>query len=412
MNACVWYISKYVAMPSDRVGTRSFLLMREIARKGHRPVIFTSDSNHLVTGPEVTGTHKTDTIDGVEVCWVRTRKYKGAKSIGRILSWLDFEWRLWRLPKQQFPYPDVVVVSSLSLLTIFNGLRLRRRYGCRLVFEVRDIWPLTITEEGGFSPRNPLVAALAWVERLAYRCSDTIVGTMPNLKEHVVEVLGPKETIPPVHCIPMGIDETQLGMGQPLPRGYADAHIPQDKFLVCHAGTIGITNALDTIFACAQSMQERTDVHFLILGEGDRKAFYQAQCADLANVSFAPAVPKAMVQSVLERCDLLYFSVHVSKVWRFGQSLNKVIDYMLAGKPIVASYTGYPSMINEAGAGTFVPAGDVDALRSTILSYAVMAPIKRASIGEAARKWVLHNRSYSRLADEYLDLALPGKATA
>ena len=42
-----------------------------------------------------------------------------------------------------------------------------------------------------------------------------------------------------------------------------------------------------------------------------------------------------MVQSVLSRCDLLYFSVHVSTVWKYGQSLNKVIDYMLAGKPVV-----------------------------------------------------------------------------
>ena len=28
--------------------------------------------------------------------------------------------------------------------------------------------------------------------------------------------------------------------------------------------------------------------------------------------------------------------------------MNKVVDYMLAGKYIVAQYTGYPSFINEA----------------------------------------------------------------
>ena len=93
-------------------------------------------------------------------------KYSVAKSLRRILSWLDFEWRLFRLPKHQLPPPDVVVVSSLSLLTIVQGLFWRRRYKCRLVFEIRDIWPLTITEEGGFSPRNPLVLGLATVDNL------------------------------------------------------------------------------------------------------------------------------------------------------------------------------------------------------------------------------------------------------
>ncbi len=335
MSACLWYVSKYVALPTDRVGSRSFMLLREMARQGTKCVLITSDSNHLTKGPEFAGSHMTETVDGVEVCWVRTRKYQGAKSLGRILSWLHFEWRLWRLPKDQLPRPDTVIVSSLSLLTIFNGLLLRRRYRCRLIFEVRDIWPLTLVEEGGFSRWNPFVIALGFVERLAYRNSDAIIGTMPNLSEHVAERIG--SAAPPVYCIPMGLDEAQVQACEALPPDYADSHIPTDKFLVCHAGTIGITNALDTLFECARALRDQTHIHFLIVGDGDLRGHYQALCADLPNVSFAPAVPKTMVQDVLRRCDLLYFSVHVSKVWRYGQSLNKVIDYMLAGKPVVAS---------------------------------------------------------------------------
>ena len=161
------------------------MLLREMASQGHHCVLFTSNSHHLIERPDFDGSCRTAPVDGVEVCRIRVLKYKGAKSVGRILSWFHFEWRLWRLPKLVFRKPDAVIVSSLSLLTIFNGLLLRRRYGCRLIFEVRDIWPLTLIEEGGFSPRNPLVVALGMVERLAYRRSDAIVGTMPNLKRHV-----------------------------------------------------------------------------------------------------------------------------------------------------------------------------------------------------------------------------------
>ena len=75
----------------------------------------------------------------------------------RILSWLDFEWQLLGLPKEKLQTPDVVIVSSLSLLTILNGLLWKVRYKCRLIFEVRDIWPLTVTEEGGFTSWNPFV---------------------------------------------------------------------------------------------------------------------------------------------------------------------------------------------------------------------------------------------------------------
>ena len=402
MKPCIWYVSKYVAPPAKAsAGGRGYLIVREFARMGYRSVIVTSDSNQLTEVPVLDTPYLFQEVDGIQLCWVRTLKYTVAKSLRRILSWLDFEWRLWRLPKDKLPAPDVVVVSSLSLLTILNGFLLRRRYKCRLVLEIRDIWPLTITEEGGFSRWNPLVLGLGFIEKLGYRYADAVVGTMPNLGEHVAAVLGQPKT---THCIPMGVDEALLVPGDALPADYVEQYIPKGKFIVTHAGTIGITNALDTLLDCAELMKDDPRVHFLVVGEGDLRAHYQRKYAHLSNLTFAPRVPKQMVQSVLSRCDLLYFSVHVSTVWKYGQSLNKVIDYMLAGKPVVASYTGYPSMINEADCGSYVPAGDIAALRREVQRYADMDAAQREAIGRRGREWILAHRRYETLAQNYLDI--------
>jgi glycosyltransferase involved in cell wall biosynthesis len=400
LKPCIWYVSKYVAPPAKvSAGGRGYLIMRELARMGYRSVIITSDSNQLAEVPVLEAPYLFQEVDGLQLCWVRTMKYGVAKSLRRIVSWLDFEWRLWRLPKDKLPGPDVVIVSSLSLLTILNGFLLRWRYRCRLVLEIRDIWPLTIIEEGGFSRWNPLVLGLGFIEKLGYRYADAIVGTMPNLGAHVAAVLGQSKL---THCIPMGVDEDTLMAGDALPADYVEKHLPKGKFIVTHAGTIGITNALDTLLDCAESMQDNAEVHFLVVGEGDLRAHYQQKYAHLSNLSFAPRVPKQMVQSVLSHCDLLYFSVHVSEVWKYGQSLNKVIDYMLSGKPVVASYTGYPSMINEADCGSYVPAGDVAALRGEILRYVAMDATQREAIGRRGREWILANRRYETLAQNYL----------
>jgi glycosyltransferase involved in cell wall biosynthesis len=98
--------------------------------------------------------------------------------------------------------------------------------------------------------------------------------------------------------------------------------------------------------------------------------------------------------------------VHLSKVWEYGQSLNKVIDYMMAGKPVIASYTGYPSMINEADCGTYVPAGDVPALKQEIERYALMSEHDRMQIGARGNAWLVENRRYTRLAEQYLAILL------
>ena len=406
MTDCVWYVSKYFGLPANRVGSRAFLLMRELAALGLHPIVFTASTNHLFTSRELAGLSQLERIEGVDICWLKIRKYRGARSLSRIFSWIEFEWKLWRLPKHDLPPPSVIVVSSLSLLTIFNGLHLKARFGCRLIFEVRDIWPLTLVEEGGFSPRNPFVMALQWVEQLAYRKSDAIIGTMPNLQQHVREVAG---KTPPVHCIPMGIDQDQITDDAPLPADYKAKHIPQNKFIICHAGTIGQTNALEVLFETARRMQSYPGVHFLLVGDGDLKADFEAQTSDLQNVSFAPAVPKNMVQAVLRQCDLTYFSAYPSKVWDYGMSLNKLIDYMLAGRPILGSYSGFPSMLNESGGGSFVPAGDAAALQAEITRLVGLDPAEREAIGQAAREWVIANRQYIDLAKYYRDILLPNR---
>ena len=406
MRKCIWYVSKYVAPPGKgSVGGRGYLLMKEFARLGYDSVIITSDSNQLTQVPSLDQPYLRQEVDGIQLWWVRTLKYQVAKSARRILSWIAFEWRLLLMPKGNIPRPDVVVASSLSPLTVVNGFLLRRRYRCRLVFEIRDIWPLTITEEGGFSLYNPFVVGLAWVERLGYRYADAIVGTMPNLREHVANVLGSEKS---VMCIPMGVDNSMLVESLDVPEDYDAKYLPKGKFVVAHAGTIGITNALDTLLDCAKTLAGNVVIHFLVVGDGDLREHYLAKYGYLPNLTFAPKVPKQMVQAVLAKCDLLYFSVHVSAVWRFGQSLNKVIDYMLSGKPIVASYTGYPSMINEAECGTYVPAGDVAALRSEVLRYSLLPESERNVMGARGRDWILAHRNYAELAREYLAILFPG----
>lgn len=402
MSLYIWYISKYVSPPSSsNVGGRGYLLMKEFSRCGYQPIIITSDSNQLAQVPKFDDNYLMQKVDGIELWWVRTLKFQVAKSMKRMLSWLHFEWRLFLMPKSSIPKPDVIIVSSLSLLTVVNGLLLSKKYQCRLVFEVRDIWPLTLTEEGGFKRFNPFIIGLSLIEYLGYKYADLIVGTMPNLKEHVTNVLSHTKR---TECIPMGIDSNSLLDFQPLPDDYIKTYLPDGKFIVVHAGTIGITNALDTFFDCAKLLGDNLDIHFLVVGDGDLRNHYIEKYGHLQNLTFAPKVPKQMVQSILEKCDLLYFSVHNSAVWKYGQSLNKVIDYMLAGRPIVASYSGYPSMINEAECGTFVPAGDITALRDEIIRYHTIPLDERLTIGLRGREWILANRNYQKLAKNYLSI--------
>lgn len=409
-SPCIWYVAKYVAPPPEqRRGARGYGIMREIAKRGFNAVIITSDTFRPWGEPPLDVPYRVVEQDGLTFCQIHTKQYQDTMSLDRILSFLHFEWGVFRLPKKNLPRPDVVVVSSLSLLTVLSGLALSRRYGARFVFEVCDIWPLSLVALKGFSPKHPVVKALGWIEKLGYRKADAVIGTMPNLAEHVNAVIGSGTR---VYCVPMGLEGAAAESKPEAAKDVAWDLVPHDRFLVSYAGSIGISNALDPLFECAESLKSEPGIHFLIMGDGPMRSSYVERFGDLPNLTFLPRVPESAVQSVLERSDLLAFSAHENEIWRYGQSLNKLIDYMLSGRPIVASYTGYESMINEAGCGTFVPAGDVDALRDEIVRYSQMPASEREAMGNRGLKWLLANRTYDKLADVFLEAAMGGSTSA
>lgn len=396
---CIWYINKYFAPKTDSTpGGRDWNLLKEVSNLGYRVVIFASDSNSVWETKALNRPVMREQKEGLDIVWLRTFKYRVAKSFGRILSWLHFERNVLTLDKRNLPRPDVVVISSLSLLTVLSGVFLSWRYGCRFVFEVRDIWPLTIVEENGFSKRNPFIWFLSFVERLGYMRADAIIGTMPNLVEHVRSV---SSSSSPVYCIPMGVPDALLAPADHAELPFSAEIFPEHKLKIIYAGTIGITNALDVFFEVAGKLKGRSDIHFFIMGDGPLKEVFQERYLCLDNISFLPRVRRYQVSAVLSACDVVYFSTFPSKVWNYGQSLNKVVDYMLSGKLTLASYSGYPSMLDEAGCGLFVPAGDSDSLVEAIEKIAAKEKTEINEIGAKGREWLINNRRYSKLAKDF-----------
>ena len=398
----LWYITKYF-VPEDEnsAGSRGWQLVKHLDQTRYQTIVFTSDANMFLYREPSQDAKSEETKNGIQLVFLRTLKYQSARSFRRILGWLHFELELFLTPKQSYPRPDIILVSSLSIFTIVNGLYFKWRYKCPLLFEIRDIWPLTLVEEDGFSRFHPAILAMAWLEKLGYLGADRIIGTMPNLVEHVTKVTGKNL---PVSCLPMGVSNLQTSERTPISQVFRAKYFSPDKMSVVYAGTIGITNALDAFFDAARLCSQIEDIEFIVVGDGDLKEKYMKMTSDLHNVRFAPRVPKNQVQAVLESADVLYFSTFYSEVWRYGQSLNKLIDYMLSGKPIIGSYSGYPSMINEADCGLFVEAENPQALFEAFVFMLEMPIAERTEMGQRGPEWLLENRPYSKLAESFSDL--------
>lgn len=389
----IWCISKYASPPKYGVGSRLFYVSKGLSNLGLNVVLFSSNSNHLSKYPNSKNLYNFENYEKLTHVWLNTLKYSRSSSFGRLLSWLDFDKKLRKVTKLNLDKPDFVLVSSLSLTTILFGIYLKRKYNVKLIFEIRDIYPLTLTAELGFSRFHPLVLYFRFIEKLGYKKADLIIGTMPNLVSHVdCSVKTHKKVI----YSPLGIPD--YWKSEPQISKYVESLFSKREFVVGYAGSIGKSNSLDTFVNTIRLMNEqRLKIKFVIIGDGELKSKYQSELSCCDNVKFGEKIEQKYIPQFLQNCDLLYFSVHDSIVWNYGLSLNKLIDYMMAAKPIVASFSGYKSMINQANCGLFVKPDDCNELRDAILHYYNMEEFERVNIGINGKKWVQDNHDYNKI---------------
>jgi glycosyltransferase involved in cell wall biosynthesis len=397
----IWYLCKYASPEKYFFGTRHFYLAQEWVKEGHEVTIFTSNSSHLTDKlPKFKGKSFTEDIEGIHTIWLNGLKPKKSSGFRRVLSWIHFEWQLSSISKKRMKKPDVIIASSLSLLTVINGYVFSKRYRSKFIFEVRDIWPLSAIELGNFSKHNPFMIFLAAIEKLGYRKANAIVGTIPNLQLHVKKIIGPTEKC---FCIPQGVSLDFYTKIRNLNEGYKQKFIPDNKFIIAYTGTINANNPLETLIEAAKILKEEKEIHFLILGRGDKKEKLIQLCKHLTNVSFPPVIDKNQVNSFLQYVNICYDSFS-SELAKFGLSRNKWIDYMYAGKPIICSYSGFQSMLNEANCGSFVQFGDATVLAKEILRYSKMSKSKIEEIGKNGEKFLIANRTFDKLASQYLKI--------
>jgi glycosyltransferase involved in cell wall biosynthesis len=398
----IWIITKYASSLENGFESRPFALAKNFTKKGYKCSIITSDSNHFGVYPKYQNVYNFFSSGDINVLRIKTFKYSRTVSIKRVVSWFNFEIKLLFAPLQKLSRPDVIIVSSLSLITILNGIRLKKLYKSKLVFEIRDIWPLTMIEEGGYSKFNPFVMFLGWIEKKGYLNSDLIVGSMPNLSSHVTNVTSSKSIR--CECVPFGYDPIFFSKNTVNSIYFTDKYqIPTDKFIIGYAGSMGLSNGLDAIIESISQMKSDSRFLFLFLGDGACKKCYQERTKGLTNVIFIPKVKRDEVSSFLELCDLLYFSALRSKIWEYGWSPNKLIDYMMAGKPVLASYSGYKSMINEANSGFFIDAENPQEITNALNEIILLPKERLLQMGANGKSWVIKNRQWEVVANTYLD---------
>jgi len=307
---------------------------------GHEVLIIAASTVHnseinLIEGPE---SYIEQTVDGVHYVLIRCRQYSG-NGVSRFANMMEFAAKL---PKicDKLPRPDAIVSCSMTLFACAEGLKISKKYGCRKIAQITDLWPESIVAYDIAGPKHPVVLWLRIIEKWIYTHADAIVFSMEGAYDYILErgweKLVPREK---VFLINNGVDvklfdenKRQFTVEDP---DLQNAEI----FKIVYTGAIRKANNLGRLLDIAKLVQNER-VRFLIWGDGDELETLRARqkSEGIDNVCFKGRVEKKYVPYITACADMNLMHVESSPILRFGVSPNKLFDYFAAGKPVLSDF--------------------------------------------------------------------------
>jgi colanic acid biosynthesis glycosyl transferase WcaI len=302
-------------------------------------------------------------LDGIRVVRVKTYMAPNRGVVRRILDYVSF--LVSAVPTSvREERPDVVIGTSPQIFAAVAAwmiATLRRR---PFVFEVRDLWPASITAVGAMRP-SMLLRVVDRAVLALYRRASAIVVVTESFRR---EISSRGIALDRIALVRNAIDTTRF-FPQPKDAELIESLGLGGRFVVGYVGTFGMAHPIDLLLDAAERLQNDPRIAFLLVGGGAGYDSIESRLAarPLSNVRLVPRQPTEMVPRYLSCCDVATVLLKNTPV--FSTVLpSKVFEAVGMGRRVLLSAPDgeCTDLIREHQLGSVVAPEDVDALIAAI----------------------------------------------
>jgi glycosyltransferase involved in cell wall biosynthesis len=304
---------------------------------------------------------------------------------------LFWEFRLaWRVRRRHGF--DVIHACNPPDLIFLIGRFFKTFFKTKFIFDHHDLNPELYVAK--FGKRGPLYRILLLFERCSFRTADVSIAT--NWSYHRIAVERGGMAPEKVFVVRSGPNLQRIRLHPP-----DEALKHGRRFLVGYVGVMGRQEGIQYLLEAARHIVHdlgRTDVHFALVGSGpdfDRLRALAGQMGVQDFVTFTGRLPDEDLLRILSTADLCVNPDEVNEM-NDKSTMNKVMEYMALGRPIVQFETT-EGRYSAAEAAVYARANDpLDLARCVVELLA--DPARRTSMGEFGRERVHVQLAWSHQA--------------
>jgi PEP-CTERM/exosortase A-associated glycosyltransferase len=304
--------------------------------------------------------------------------------------------------------PDVLHAHS-PVLNAIPALRVGRRFGLPVVYEVRAFWEDAAVDHGTTAEGSLRYRATRGLETYALKRADHVTTICEGLRADIVRRGLPADR---VTVIPNAVDAHTFAFGAPPDAALRRSLGLDGATVIGFVGSFYAYEGLDLLVsALPELLARRPRARVLLVGGGPQEDALRALAQQLGiadKVVFTGRVRHADVQRYYSIVDVLAYPRHSIRLTELVTPL-KPLEAMAQGHLLVASDVGgHRELIRHGETGELFRAGSAPALADAILALLERRerwPELRArgrAFVEAERTWAA---SVARYAPIYRELA-------
>lgn len=352
------FLANHYRGPGRAGGARTWHQVRELV-KSFRITLIIPKIDPLTQ--EVLFYEDLPKFDGMTLKIANCRPGSRKSFLGRIIYQTSSAIGSW-LMAMKTKNPDAVLAMGAPPLSALTGYLVAKFKKVPILLDVRDI-PLETAEELGLVRKAWILRLARRIEALFFRRVDRIICVSDEMAEFVCA-----RGVSPLRVSTNYIGYDNFENCKPPEEALKKqlmARLDQStSFILFYAGTLATLVDIPTVLKAAELLKNNGRVGFVIVGDGERKSFYQNWVSTKGlNVHFTGRISKDQVHEYCAVADACVYPLRGGPA--AGAMLgNKVFDYLGAGKPIL--YTGpegaVSRLIRRLGAGYVLPETDYNGL--------------------------------------------------
>jgi glycosyltransferase involved in cell wall biosynthesis len=392
----VWIVETGEPVPWLDAGARTLrcgLLAEALIERGHDVVWWNSTFRHLTKSYCFDAPRTLQPRDGLTINLLHApRGYRRNVSAARWLHQRAVANELRRALAWADP-PDVIVAGLPTLELSAVAVEYGQRAHVPVIVDVVDPWPDVYLSAVPPTVR-PLGRLLLGAEyrRLTriLQGATALTSVSRTYLEWAADRGAPR--VPQrQRFFPLGYTGGVAGTGPGVERAQGGAGIrgrfgiPCGTHLAVFSGTFGRSYDLRTVVACAALLHRhgRTDIHFVLAGQGDQMPALRRRAASLPNVTMTGWLDQRALTELIQAATvgLCAYAPHALQALPY-----KPFEYMAAGLPQISSLQGeLADLLRVQGVGRQYDAGSATSLAGAIVAI-VDEPTIRERMSEAARQ--------------------------